>query len=247
MTRRRGLTVGGVLVAALLSGCILEPVTDSGRDVASLYWWFMLAAAVVFAIVIGLMAWSIIRFRGPAGRDAPIPPLISGNMALEVVWWALPVLLVAVLAFFTIVVLGRVDAHGEDPDVTVEVTGYQWGWQFVFPDTGVVVNGTAADPASLPLPVDRTIAFEIHSADVVHSFNIPAFLIKRDAVPTRVNRFDVVIEEEGTYGGQCGEFCGLLHARQLFEIEAMSGEDFDAWLAGQEPSEARLMPGASAP
>jgi cytochrome c oxidase subunit 2 len=120
------------------------------------------------------------------------------------------------------------------------VTGYQWGWEFTYAETGVVINGTVADPATVPLPVGRTIAFEIRSADVVHSFNIPTFLIKRDAVPTRVNRFDVVIEQAGTYAGQCGEFCGLLHAEQLFEIDAVDAAAFDAWLADQEPAEASV-------
>lgn len=221
------LTVAGAALAA----CIPEPVTDRGREVSILYTWFMIAAAVVFLIVVGLMTWSIVRYRGQPGRDAPMPPPIAGSLRLEIVWWSLPAALVAALAVFTIVVLSQVDARSDDPAVTVEVTGYQWGWRFEYAGTDVVLNGAADDPASVPLPVDRTIAFEIRSADVVHSFNIPTFLIKRDAVPTRTNRFDVVIEEEGTYAGQCGEFCGLLHAKQLFAIEAVDGATFDAWLA----------------
>jgi cytochrome c oxidase subunit 2 len=220
-----------VLAGATLAGCIADPVTDRGRDVSTLYAWFMVAAAGVFVLVVGLMAWSIIRYRGQPGKDVPMPPPVAGNLTLEIVWWALPAALVTALAIFTIVVLSRVDARSEDPALTVEITGYQWGWEFAYPDAGIVVNGTADDPASVPLPVGRTIAFEIRSADVVHSFNIPAFLIKRDAVPTRVNRFDVVIEEEGTYAGQCGEFCGLLHAKQLFELQAVDEATFDAWLA----------------
>ena len=146
-------------------------------------------------------------------------------------WWVLPTILVGVLAFMTIGVLGEVDARAEEPELVVEVAGYQWGWQFTYPESGVVVNGTAADPPRIRLPVGETVAFVISSRDVIHSFNIPTFLIKRDAVPGQENRFDVVIEMEGTYGGQCGEFCGLLHARQLFEIEGVSREAFDAWLA----------------
>ena len=226
------------LVGLLVAGCIPQPVTDRGREVADLYWWFMIAAAAVFVIVVGLLAWSIIRYRGQPGRDVPMPAPITGHLGLEIAWWALPAALVAVLAVFTIVVLNQVDARSEEPDLVVEVTGYQWGWEFTYADADVVINGTAADPATVPLPVGRTIAFEIRSADVVHSFNIPVFLIKRDAVPTRVNRFDVVIEEEGTYAGQCGEFCGLLHAAQLFEIDAVAGDAFDAWLAQQPRAEA---------
>ena len=231
-----GLTRGGgvpalLAILAVVTGCVADPVTDRGRSVADLYTWFMIAAAGVFAVVAGLLAWSIVRYRGQSGRDVDLPPQSHGNMALEIVWWALPTALVVVLVILTAGVLSEVDARAEDPELTVEVEGFQWGWRFTFPDEDVVVTGSAADPPVITLPVDRTIAFEITATDVIHSFNIPAFLIKRDAIPGDLNRFDVVIEEEGTYTGQCGEFCGLLHSAQLFQIEAVSSADFDAWLA----------------
>lgn len=235
MSRRRAPRAFAPLtVAALLAtGCLPSTVTDRGARVSDLYGWFMIASAVVFAVVIGLMLWSIVRYRGQPGRDVELPPQIHGNMAFEVTWWALPSLLVIVLLVLTAGVLHEVDARAEDPALTVEVAGFQWGWRFTYVDQGVVVTGTAEEPPTLELPTGRTIAFEIVSRDVIHSFNVPPFLIKRDAVPGRTNRFDVVIEDEGTYGGQCGEFCGLLHARQRFEINAVSSDAFDAWLEQQ--------------
>jgi len=178
--------------------------------------------------------WAIVRYRGQPGRVVEMPRPIHGDMRLEVLWWALPTALVAVLTVLTIGVLTQVDAREEDPSVVVGVLGYQWGWEFTYEGSGVVVNGTAADPATIQLPVGETIAFEITSQDVVHSFNIPPFLIKRDAIPNQPNRFDVLIEEEGTYTGQCGEFCGLLHARQLFAIEAVQPAAFEQWLTDQQ-------------
>jgi cytochrome c oxidase subunit II len=228
---RRAAAAATLGVLAITAGCVADPVTDRGRSVADLYTWFMIAAAGVFGVVAGLLAWSIVRYRGQAGRDAELPPQSHGNLALEIVWWALPTALVVVLVILTAGVLSEVDARSDEPELTVEVQGFQWGWRFTFPEADVVVTGTAADPPTLLLPVDRTIAFEIVSADVVHSFNIPRFLIKRDAIPNRPNRFDVVIEEEGTYAGQCGEFCGLLHAAQLFQIDAVPAAEFEAWLA----------------
>jgi cytochrome c oxidase subunit II len=225
------VTIGAV---GLLTGCLPDAATAQGREVSRLYGTFMIAAAGVFVIVVGLLAWSIVRYRGPPGRDVEQPRAIHGNTLLEVVWWALPTALVAVLAAGTIGVLAQVDAREPEPGVTVEVDGFQWGWRFTFPQhDGVSVSGTAADPPSIQLPVGETIAFLINSEDVVHSFNIPQFLIKRDAVPSRENRFDVLIDEEGLYGGQCGEFCGLLHAQQLFSIEAVSRDAFDAWISEQ--------------
>jgi cytochrome c oxidase subunit 2 len=222
-------------LAILTTACVPEAATSQGRNVAWLYNIFMLASAGVFVIVIGLLSWSIIRYRGQPGRDVEMPTPTRGNVTLEVIWWSLPAALVVVRAVRTVGVLGQVDAREDDPGVVVRVHAFQWGWQFTFPDADVVVSGTAADPPRIELPMGETIAFEITSQDVVHSFWIPRFLIKRDAVPNRPNRFDVVIEEQGTYGGQCGEFCGLLHSRQLFEIDAVNRSDFDAWLTEQQP------------
>ena len=221
-------------LAILTTACVPEAATSQGRDVAWLYNIFMLASAGVFVIVIGLLTWSITRYRGQPGRDVEMPTPTRGNVTLEVIWWSLPAALVVVLAVLTVGVLGQVDAREDDPGVVVRVHAFQWGWEFTFPDADVVVSGTAADPPRIELPTGETIAFEITSQDVVHSFWIPRFLIKRDAVPNRPNRFDVVIEEQGTYGGQCGEFCGLLHSRQLFEIDAVSRSHFDAWLTEQQ-------------
>lgn len=228
--RQVGRLAPTVLVVAL-AGCLPTAVTDQGRQVAWLYELFMVAAAGVFAIVAALIGWSVIRYRGAPGKDVEPPRPVHGNLALEVAWWALPTALVAVLIGFTWVVLADVDARADEPALTIGVEGFQWGWRFTYEESGLVVSGTAADPPTLTLPTGRTIAFVISSRDVVHSFNIPNFLIKRDAIPNRENRFDVVIEQAGTYGGQCGEFCGLLHARQLFEIDAVAPHEFDAWLA----------------
>ena len=237
MRRGRAISRASVPLAAailLLTGCLPEAVTNQSRDVADLYTLFMGAAAVVFVVVVGLLSWSIIRYRGQPGADAPLPTQTAGHLGFEIAWWALPSALVVVLVIFTGIVLAQVDARETDPEVPVEVEGFQWGWRFTFPDADVVVTGNAGDPPTIHLPVDRTIAFLISSQDVIHSFYIPNFLVKRDAVPGRENRFDVVIDEEGTYGGQCGEYCGLYHSRQLFSIEAESEPEFEAWLAEQQ-------------
>lgn len=227
------VAVGGL---GVLAGCLPEAATAQGREVSRLYGAFMIAAAAVFVVVAALLAWSIVRYRGPPGRDVEQPRHVHGNTLLEVAWWAIPTALVAVLAAGTIGVLAEVDAREPAPEVTVEVDGFQWGWRFTFPDEGVTVTGTAEDPPAIQLPVGETIAFIINSEDVVHSFSIPQFLIKRDAVPNVENRFDVTIEEEGLYGGQCGEFCGLLHSRQTFTIEGVTREAFDAWIEEQGAS-----------
>ena len=227
------LALSAAVGAILLAGCLPDAATRQGEAVAGLYALFLAAAAVVFAIVVGLLGWSVWRYRG-SGRDDELPVQTHGNLRLEAAWWALPAVLVVALGTLTALVTLDVDARADAPDVVVEVTGFQWQWRFTYPESGVVVTGTAEEPPEILLPTGASIAFEITSRDVIHSFTIPDFLVKRDAVPGRENRFDVVIEDEGTYTGQCGEFCGLLHATQRFTIEAVSPEAFEDWLAEQQ-------------
>jgi cytochrome c oxidase subunit 2 len=207
-----------------------EPATIQGRDVATLYNWFMVAAAVVGLLVAGLITWSVIRYRAH-GRGEALPPQTRGHFWLEVTWWALPTLLTLVRIVGTSIVLGRVDAAPPANSLKVEVTGFQWGWRFTYPNAGVTVIGTAADPQRISLPVGRPVTFILKSADVVHSFFVPHLLVKRDTVPGRVNELTVTFDAQGTYAGQCGEFCGLPHADMRFEIDAVSEQSFESWLA----------------
>lgn len=234
---RRAATGGLAVAPLLLAGCLPDAGTAQGREVAWLYNVFLAAAGVVFLVVVALMAWSVVRYRGTPGRDVRLPTRAHGHLGLELTWWAVPTALVALLVVLTASVLAGVDDRADAPDVVVNVEGFQWGWRFTYEGRGVEVLGTADDPATIHLPVDRPIAFVVTSNDVIHSFSIPGFLIKRDAVPGQENRLDVVIEDEGTYTGQCAEFCGLLHSYQLFSIEAESGEAFEAWI-GEQAAEA---------
>jgi cytochrome c oxidase subunit II len=226
-----------------LSGCTPNAVTIEGQRVQALYLTFMAAAAIVFAVVAGLITWSILRYRW-RGEDER-PPQLRDNGRLEITWWALPTLVVIGLFVLTAQVLGGVDEETTDPDLTVTITGFQWQWRFAYEGTDVVVTGGPDQPAELVLPVGERIAFDLESPDVIHSFWVPQFLIKRDVIPGRTNRFEVTIDEAqagAIYRGQCGEFCGLLHARMTFSIHAMSAEDFQTWLAEQAAAQRGASP-----
>ena len=235
MKRGRAPWVAPLLLAGVLAGCLPEAATAEGDEVSRLYGLFVIAAGVVFGIVAGLIGWSISRHR--AGSDGSLPPQTRANTWLELTWWALPTLLVVVLIIATTGVLARIDAPPPDDALVVEVDGFQWGWRFTYPESGVVVGGNATDLPRIKLPLHRPIDFVLLSSDVVHSFYVPAFLVKRDNVPGHENRLTVVIEDEGTYSGQCGEFCGLLHYGMGFEIDAVPQDEFDAWLATQGDGE----------
>lgn len=219
-------------VLASLASCAPAAVTEEGRGVNDLYDIFFGVAAGVFAVTAGLIGWSIVRYRARPG-DNDLPEQFHQNLPLEITWFAIPQVIVIVLFVLSAITLGTVNERDEDPAAIVTVTGFQWGWRFEFEGTGAEVVGTPEEPAEVKLPTGN-VAFVLHSADVVHNFYVPRFLMKRDVVPGREMRFDVNIEDEGTYTGACAEFCGLLHDKMTFSIEAVSPEEFEAWLSDTE-------------
>ena len=231
----RSRTIGVVAALAVFAACAPESVTEQGKDVNRLYDFFSVAAAVIFTITAGLIAWSIARYRGREGDD--LPEQWHSNVPLEIFWFAVPSVIVTVLFISSMSSLNVVDEKADDPELTVAVEGFQWGWRFSFEAEDVVVSGTAQDPAEIMLPVNETISFEVTSADVIHSYYVPKFLFKRDAIPGRTSRFDVTIDEPGAFEGKCAEFCGLLHEDMNFTITAVERDEFDRWLDEQRGSQ----------
>jgi cytochrome c oxidase subunit II len=227
---RPGRTVCVVGLLAMVS-CTPDAVDAEGRDIANLYNIFSVIAVVVFVVTAGLIAWSIIRYRARPGDDE-LPAQWHQNVPLEIVWFAIPQVIVVVLFILSVQTLDRVDdPRGGSLDVTVE--GFQWGWRFTYEQSGVVVEGDSSSPPEMVLPVGEQITFSLASDDVVHSFYVPRFLFKRDVIPGRVNQLHATLEEEGTYQGECAEFCGLLHANMDFRVRAVSAAEFDRWLQEQ--------------
>jgi heme/copper-type cytochrome/quinol oxidase subunit 2 len=145
-----------------------------------------------------------------------------------------------VLSVFT---LQKVEATSDPSDggVDIEVDGFQWQWQFRYldgdsnPDNDYSVVGSPASPAVMVVPVGEPVRLKLVSRDVIHSFFVPQFLIKRDLIPfpesVTPNTLEFTVTEEGTYHGQCAEFCGNLHAQMTFSVQAMPRDQYDQWLA----------------
>jgi cytochrome c oxidase subunit 2 len=220
------------LAVVVLPACVGEPVTEQGRAAAGLYDLFTVIAAIIFTIVAALIGWSIVRYRARGDDDTEVlPKQFHANVKLEILWFAIPQAIVIGLFIASVMVLGDVDDRVEEPEVVVQVEAFQWGWRFTYGgDTGRVVESLPNDQAEIVLPIDTPIAFELTSRDVVHSFYVPEFFIKRDVVPGRENRLDVTIDEAGTYTARCAEFCGLLHDRMDLSIRAVSIDDYGRWL-----------------
>jgi cytochrome c oxidase subunit II len=218
-----------------------EGITEQSQDMRELWTGSVIAALIVGIAVWGLILYSVVAHRK---RGDELPKQTAYNLPLEIVYTILPFVIIAGLFFYTVVVQNRVQERSEDPDETIAVNAFKWNWQFVYPEStgpdGLPVNtvGTSSEIPILVLPTDRTIRFELASADVIHSFWVPEFLFKLDVIPGnengRDNVFEVTVQEEGAYVGRCAELCGTYHAYMNFEVRAVSGEDYDAYLAARE-------------
>ena len=228
------LPVAGVVAALFLPG-IAPPrtVTDSGRTIHEVYWVVFAIAALVFILVEATLLAFVIRFRRRRNTPDGIEgPQIHGNTRIEVIWTLLPA---AALLGIAIYAFARVPAVEATPPATaedtleIEVTARQFYWQYEYP------NGAISYDA-LYVPVDRHVTLLLRSTDVAHSWWVPDLSGKRDAIPGRTNRINFRATETGIFEhGVCGEFCGTQHARMTTEATVLTQDEFDQWLADNEP------------
>jgi cytochrome c oxidase subunit 2 len=251
-SRLARLAALGLLGVVTLTGCEMpnnefwrfgwpDGITDRSEYMRELWTGSVIAALVVGVLVWGLILYSVVRHRK---RGDELPKQTAYNLPLEIVYTILPFLIIAALFFYTVVVQNRVMERSDEPDETIAVNAFKWNWQFVYPETtgedGLPVNtvGSSSEIPILVVPTDRSIRFEVASADVIHSFWVPEFLFKLDVIPGnengRDNVFEVTVQEEGAYVGRCAELCGTYHAYMNFEVRAVSGEDYDAYLEARE-------------
>jgi cytochrome c oxidase subunit II len=190
---------------------------------------FTYAALAVALLVWGLILIAALRFRRTRRNPEPRSQKET-NAPLEIAWTVAP--LVAVIALFVVTyhIEVQVEARAANPPVRIAVEGYRWGWTFSYRG-GPVVGGTSDKPPEMVLPVGQTVALDVASRDVVHSFWVPDMLFKRDAVPGRVTEFDLTPSKTGTFLGRCGEFCGLNHALMTFSVRVVSADEYRRWLA----------------
>jgi cytochrome c oxidase subunit 2 len=221
-------------LALVLSACSTKdlprlgmPVsaTDQGDRITRLWQGAWIAAFGVGAIVLGLLLWAVVVYRR---RNEDLPVQTRYNVPIEIFYTAVPLVVLAVLFFFTARDENKLTSTTKNPDLTVNVVGYRWSWTFNYLDTKTYDIGTPAQLPTLWLPVKSTVRFELTSPDVIHDFWVPAFIEKRDVVPGRINSFDLTLTRTGTFRGKCAELCGTYHSRMLFEVKVVSKADFDA-------------------
>ncbi len=212
-----------------------NPITKQGLVTLHLWQGSWIAGMAVAVVVWGLILWAVLFHRK---RGDQLPPQVRYNLPIEILYTALPFVLIAVLFYYTARDEDYIDTLTSSSDVTVNVVGYQWSWQFNYPQYKVTENGVMY-PGPLPvleLPTGETVRFNLTSPDVIHSFWVPEFLFKRDVIPGHPNHFEVNLTKTGTFTGHCSELCGLYHSRMLFTLKVVTPQQFQQWIATQKKS-----------
>ena len=212
-------------------------LTEEATTVDTVWWIFFWIAMAIGALVTVLVLFCVVRFRR---RDAALPRQVHHNLPVEIFYTSVPLVIVAGLSVVTLISLADLE-RADEPDLTVDVTAFQWQWRFEYPDSGVVVSGAEqSDRPVLVLPSESTVRFRLTSQDVIHSFWVPEFRFKRDVWPGEVQEFDVeMLDRTGDFpdAGACAEFCGLDHTTMRFSLRIVTTAEFDAWLAERADEE----------
>ncbi|WGF86945.1 cytochrome c oxidase subunit II [Marinivivus vitaminiproducens] len=209
-------------------------------DIVAFHDLLLWVTGIICLIVLALLAYACVRFRASAN---PTPSRRTHHTLIEVVWTAVPVLVLVVIAIPSFKLLYFMD-KATNPEMTIKATGHQWYWSYEYPDNGnfyfdaYMIPDTDLQPGQLRLletdnrvviPAGTDIRILVTAGDVLHSWAMPSMGVKTDAVPGRVNETWIRAEEPGVYYGQCSELCGQLHGFMPITIEAKTREEFDAW------------------
>ncbi len=229
------------------------PVTPVAEKILNLHNLILGVCVAIFVIVFSFMFWSIIAHRKSRGVK---PARFHDNTALEIIWTIIPFLILVSMAIPSAATLIAMKDLSKS-DMTVKITGYQWKWQYEYPDHGVKFFSNLATPREqienktekgghyllevdnpLVLPTGKKVRFVITAADVIHAWWVPQLGVKKDAIPGFVNEVWTRIDKPGTYHGQCAELCGKDHGFMPIVVQAVSPEEFDKWVSVQKSKDA---------
>jgi len=248
--KRRGLAITGLVVtcAVVLSGCdestrrgfLPHGVTDQSGLITTLWNGSWIAALGVGVLVWGLIFWCVVAYRRKKD-DVGLPEQLRYNVPIEILYTVVPLFMITALFYYTARDESALLDISKKPDVTINVIGKQWSWDFNYVEAGTFQAGTQAELTGRPgvastlpplyLPVNKRVEFVLTARDVIHSFWVPQFLFKMDMIPGKVNRFQIVPNEIGTFQGKCAELCGAFHSQMLFQVKVVSQADYEAHLA----------------
>ncbi|GII55436.1 putative cytochrome c oxidase subunit 2 [Planotetraspora thailandica] len=263
MARRRltGVVAVGLVLASATAcsseaadqwrrGGMPEGITQQSTIIQTAWIGAWIAALATGVVVWGLILWAVAFHRKKKNSPDRLPPQVRYNLPIEILYTVVPVIMVAVFFYFTArdeTEIMKVDGNAP---VKVAVEGYQWSWRFTtdFQGQKVVTAGVPVDLSKqnvqtpqgpqLVLPENTKIQFDLHSADVIHSFWVPAFLFKEDVFPGNVhNKFEITtLNKTGVFFGRCAELCGVDHSRMLFSVKLVPQAEFDQYIKTQAGS-----------
>ncbi len=205
---------------------------------------------LICLVVFGLIGYVVVRFREDKN---PVPSKRSHNTTLEVLWTAIPVLILVIIAIPSFKLLYYMDTVPET-EFRIKAIGHQWYWSYVYPDHGnftfdaIMKQDDELEPGEprllatdnyVVIPVNTKITLQVTADDVLHSWAVPAFGVKIDAVPGRLNEVWIEARETGTFYGQCSELCGYGHGFMPIAVKVVTREEFDAWVKKAQEEFAR--------
>lgn len=221
----------------------MAPATEVMRDIVSFHNWLLVMCIGISLFVMIMMLIIFIKFNAKAN---PIPSKTTHHTGLEVVWTIVPIIILLVIAVPSFKLLYLQDVIPES-DLTIKAIGHQWYWSYEYPDhddfsfDSIMLTDEEAAAAGYPrllgtdthivVPVNKTVRLLVTASDVIHAWAIPAFGVKIDAVPGKLNETWFNVDREGMYYGQCSELCGKDHGFMPIMVEVVSQEKYDAWIA----------------
>jgi cytochrome c oxidase subunit II len=226
-----GLAAGAVLAAvAIFIPWLPDEASREAGLIDNAFWLVTIICAAVFAVVAGVSVYAVYKFRAPPGDLEDGSP-IHGHTGLEIVWTVVPIALVVAIAVYSGVALGQAEEIPEDHTV-IEIRAQQFAWNFTYP--GVELQeGQQLSSGELVMRIDDPVEFRITAEDVIHSFWVPEFRMKQDAVPGITTRTVVTPTKLGTYPVICAELCGLGHPTMRSRARVLTAAQFDRWVEEQ--------------
>lgn len=222
--------------------------TELARDQQWLDYFVLIIISAITVFVCVLLLIVIFRYNS---RSNPVPAKFTHNTPVEIIWTLVPVLILVVIGAFSLPILFRSQEMPPNPDVVIKAIGNQWYWSYEYPDNDISFdsimltrdeldeygysddNYLFATDTEVVVPVGKTVLMQITANDVIHSWTIPAFAVKQDAVPGRIAQAWFEVEMEGIYFGQCSELCGIAHAYMPIVVKAVAPEKYIAWVEEQ--------------
>jgi cytochrome c oxidase subunit 2 len=223
-----------------------EPQSPVMKALQPLHDGMFITITLITLFVLGLLLFIVLRFNK---RANPKPQTFTHNKTVEVIWTVIPILILVGIAIPSLRIHYQYynnETIIQNPDLTIKVVGHQWYWSYEYPEQNIAFDSNITPEKDLPegaprllevdnpivVPVGKVVRVQLTAADVMHAFALPAFGIKKGAIPGRLNETWFTAEKEGIYYGQCSILCGKLHGYMPIKVVVVSQEKFDQWVAG---------------